>query len=650
MPTHRPVQTSPARTDSQQSDPSTRGDVLRDVKVVDMVVERAPIRLQIVKAALQDTCSAGLNMPLNTPTIRGVQPTPSSSMALEIQPVNISSNHDTTPLHDNRPFNPWEHSSATPTTPQSQTLYTKDADLQPIPQSETKEAAPSPTASDTTLTSDNEHTLAEASPKTTTQTSNESVEPTLDQGEMPAHQSLIVDGGALQDAMNPSAQNNHITSEQPIRMDVTETITSRSILTSEPRTAQSIEDATSIVHETQSTDIHRSSQATKTHDTLDQSSSLDELNNQQKQEYNTQRSEHVRLLQQIDASLTGEQTPHSYTYPTQDSSTYDPIVSPQHETLHHQAQEFATTRASIFHALSTLENQLLNTSPVASPTASEQRSSIPHNIQGRQNVSTSNPTLQKEYDAVHVQRSDRSTPHRSDSTDKPFMQNSTLDSSRTASLAKTLSTPIPTAPHEISSILSIGIPSLLVSLRRFTESTKNLSLLQSFDSPLENACLTIATGIAVGLVGPALAIRTTYRLAHQLRTALTGEDFAEYASEELRDTSEIEQEKKRVSKLDAALQGFSALQSAQDISNAGLVADVAGIVFYADSRSPTQHAKITSTELGTCITTAEGLFLFSNIPLGTSYTLSIQDPRNNNHVHTVEGSCSEITYLRIGLT
>lgn len=600
-------------------------------------MERVPLRLQILKAVLNDANAMGLAMPQNTPTIRGAQSLPTAMTALNATPLSIPSNHpNTRHLPDSRPFNPWGNAN----TQQPQTPGTNNIEQKSAIQHEVKEATVLPSATETVRLSNNANTPADTVEKISIKSSQGDISPPRPENENQPNQALASDRAETKEGMNLTLQS---TTMQRLGMSVEETIASLAPLTPDIKTATPSGDSTSSSLQADPADRTQSSHSIHHHDTTHASSQTNEV---EQQEYNTQRSEHVRLLQQIHGSLPSEQMPHSYTYPTQDSTTHDPMVSAQHVTLQPAAQALETTRASIFNSLSTLENQLVNVSPVATTTPSDPLPSIPHNIQGRQNFSPSNPTLQKHYDHIYIQRSDRSTPQRVVSP----IQTTTPDSPHTTSLATIRTTPIQIESHKVSSILSTSLPGLLASLRQFTDRTKNLSLLQSFDSPLENACLTIATGIAVGLVGPALALRMSYRLTKQLRTMLSQENLEDEKEFDSKDTSEIEEQEKLLDKLDDTLKEFSPLLALEELSSAGLVADVAGIVFFTDSMTPAPYARITSIELGTCTTTKDGIFMFSNIPIGTSYTLSIQDPRNATHWHTVQGSCSEITYIRIGLS
>ena len=640
MPAHRPVQASTPLAESNQPEVNAGEAVLSGARVVEMIVERAPIRLQILKAVLNDANATGLTVPLDTPTIRGVQLLPAAATTPYATPINIRNNQpETTHAHDNRPFNPWGNS----TIQQPQTLAPKETQQKSALQHEVKEATVSPPTAETTRISNNANTPADNLENNSIKSVQDHISPPRVKNESQVNQPLASDGVETKDGMNLTLQSHVM---QRLGMSVEETTASIAPLTPEMKTTTSSADSASSSLQADPTARTQSSHSAHQHDTPHASRQKNEVESQQEQEYHTQRSDHIRLLQQIRGSLPSEQTPHSYTYPTQDSTTHDPMVSAQHVTLHPSAQALETTRASVFNSLSTLENQLRTVSPVVGIKASEPLPSVPHNVQCRQTLSTSNPTLQKQYDHIYIQRSDRSTPQRIEN----LIQNTTGSSAHTTLVGNTLSAPIQLAPHKVSSILSTSIPGLLASLRQFTDSTKNLSLLRSFDSPLENAFLTIATGIAVGLMGPALALRTSYRLATQLRSTLSNENIEDGKDLDSRDSSEIEEQKRLLDKLDDTLAEFAPLLSAQDISSAGLVADVAGIVFYTDSMTPAPCARITSIELGTCTTTEDGIFIFSNIPIGTSYTLSIQDPRNLTHWHTVQGACSEITYFRIGLS
>ena len=147
MPAHRPVQASTPLTERNRPEVNTGEAVLSEARVVEMIVERAPIRLQILKAVLNDANATGLTMPLDTPTIRGVQLLPAAATTPYATPINIRNNQpETTHAHDNRPFNPWGNS----TIQQPQTLAPKETQQKSALQHEVKEATVSPPTAETT--------------------------------------------------------------------------------------------------------------------------------------------------------------------------------------------------------------------------------------------------------------------------------------------------------------------------------------------------------------------------------------------------------------------------------------------------------------------------------------------------------------------
>ena len=356
-----------------------------------------------------------------------------------------------------------------------------------------------------------------------------------------------------------------------------------------------------------------------------------------------QRLDHIRLLQQIHGSFHDDQAPHTFTYPTQDRTSNDLALAPQNYSLHQPSQEITTVRQSLFDNLTLLENQLIQVSPVTRAVASVQHQH-PLNIQGRQELSKNPaPRGQTQSTSPDLQHNDRSSSNPIPPRITRAITNSAVEASKYDPCRDVTPRTEQLEQHKFSSILTKGIPEIIASLRRYAGSSGDISLLRSLDSSIENVCLTIATGLAIGIIGPALAVRTSARLAAQLQAQLLSRD--------LEDLDFNESEHEELAKaLEDALNEFSPSTIATDLSSTGLVADVAGIVFFADSMKPAHNAKLTSSELGECTTTEDGIFIFQNVPLGVSYSITIQDPRAQDRTHTVSGTSSEVSYLRIALT
>ena len=356
-----------------------------------------------------------------------------------------------------------------------------------------------------------------------------------------------------------------------------------------------------------------------------------------------QRLDHIRLLQQIHGSFHDDQAPHTFTYPTQDRTSNDLTLAPQNYALHQPSQEVTTARQSLFDNLTLLENQIIQVSPVTRAVASVQHQH-PLNIQGRQELSKNPaPRGQTQSTSPDLQHNDRSSSNPIPPRITRAITNSAVEASKYDPCHDVTPRAEQLEQHKVSSILSKSIPEIIASLRRYAGSSGDISLLRSLDSSIENVCLTIATGLAIGIIGPALAVRTSARLAAQLQDQILSRDLEDLDSNE----SEHEELAKA---LEDALNEFSPSTIATDVSSKGLVADVAGIVFFADSMKPAHNAKLTSFELGECTTTEDGIFIFQNVPLGVSYSITIQDPRAQDRTHTVSGTSSEVSYLRIALT
>jgi hypothetical protein len=156
------------------------------------------------------------------------------------------------------------------------------------------------------------------------------------------------------------------------------------------------------------------------------------------------------------------------------------------------------------------------------------------------------------------------------------------------------------------------------------------------DSALERTCLTLATGVAVGAVGAEILIKTVgLGIRELLRIVREG------MAEQRNPTDEaLEME------LEAALDEYL-VDGALVPSKRSMVADVSGVLICSETHQPLVGVLVGSRELGSCLTDAEGRFLFSNIPLGTSYGLKFYKPFFALSPDYVSGTCSFDSHHRV---
>jgi hypothetical protein len=176
-------------------------------------------------------------------------------------------------------------------------------------------------------------------------------------------------------------------------------------------------------------------------------------------------------------------------------------------------------------------------------------------------------------------------------------------------------------------------------LKRFSERSNNVRLLSRMDSPLEKACLSLVTGIALGVVGVEVLIRTAnMALLEMLRALRESKKHNEAREDELPLQSQLDEE------LEAHIQ-----KTFIEPIKAGVVADVSGTLVEVQSAAPIAGVLIGSRELGSTISDQNGRFLFKNVPLGTGYTLTLYHPLFKLTPREVHGVCSEHAHHRIEL-
>jgi hypothetical protein len=159
------------------------------------------------------------------------------------------------------------------------------------------------------------------------------------------------------------------------------------------------------------------------------------------------------------------------------------------------------------------------------------------------------------------------------------------------------------------------------------------------DSPLEKACLSLVTGVALGVIGVEMLIRTAnLALAEMLRALRESKKCNENP----------ENEQQLHDELDSELEAYIHHTFIKPIQ-AGLVADVTGTIIDNNSKAPIPGVLIGSRELGSTISDHHGRFLFKNVTLGTGYALTLYQPLFELIPHELRGVCSEHSHHHIEL-
>lgn len=180
------------------------------------------------------------------------------------------------------------------------------------------------------------------------------------------------------------------------------------------------------------------------------------------------------------------------------------------------------------------------------------------------------------------------------------------------------------------------LANLIDIVKRFSERSVNFKLLGKMDTSLEKACLTVLTGAALGVVGIGLTYKAiNLALLHTLGF-LRGENADEIDKEAVTEEQELMKQ----------LETFTTTEI-NSVGEKGFVVDLAGVVLSAKRGMPIANATVKCSEFGSCQTDTEGRFIFSNIPLGTPYTITVSSDDVALKPIVVSGVCGELEFLRI---
>lgn len=177
-------------------------------------------------------------------------------------------------------------------------------------------------------------------------------------------------------------------------------------------------------------------------------------------------------------------------------------------------------------------------------------------------------------------------------------------------------------------------------LKRFSQRSINFQLLNKMDTSLERACLTVATGAALGFVGLEYLYRATHVVVLHTLGFLREQEAKEHSIAHEGEQTELEQTLAR------DLAEFASTELTT-VGEQGFVVDLAGVVVSMHTETPLAKVTVNFAEFGTCSTDFEGRFLFPNIPLGTPYTISLSSTTHKLRPLVVTGVCGELEFLRI---
>jgi hypothetical protein len=192
--------------------------------------------------------------------------------------------------------------------------------------------------------------------------------------------------------------------------------------------------------------------------------------------------------------------------------------------------------------------------------------------------------------------------------------------------------------NQTPSNIAERIPNILALMKNISLGSVNFKLLGKMDTALEKACLTIISGTALGVAGVGLIYRALNLALLQTLGFLRDED---QSSKEL---GLISEQKELLKQLEEA-----ATVEINSVGEQGFVVDLAGIVINAQNGSPINDVTVRSSEFGSCQTDTEGRFIFTNIPLGTPYTITVSSDNLKIKQVVIHGICGELEFLRINV-
>jgi hypothetical protein len=360
------------------------------------------------------------------------------------------------------------------------------------------------------------------------------------------------------------------------------------------------------------------------------------------QQRGEQRSEQIRVLQQIVAAELEPPIKHSHSSisdalrTTLDST---PSLHPRHESTTVSVQ---TLRDGLLSKFDAIQSQIQTSSTERQ--SLQQSSYVPHasGIQGRSDFLKANPIHHDAAPTNNIHLVDRSGS--ASSVSKIFTDAHRTLSALIAPGASILERNTPVQAHVDTRILGTdSLDRLIDVLKKFSKRSTNFELMKRMDSTLEQTCLSLVTVVALGVVG----IEVMMRLAHAALAALL---------KELRDTQQKESAQSQAdeqlqAELEAELDTYlSDILEKDDTINS--VVDVSGIIISSETGDPLPGILIGSRELGSTVSDGDGSFIFRNILYGVSYSLNLYKGAfqvSPNAVKGVSGAAS-MHHIEVTLT
>jgi hypothetical protein len=355
-----------------------------------------------------------------------------------------------------------------------------------------------------------------------------------------------------------------------------------------------------------------------------------------------QRVDQLRDIQQIVAAERGPSEPIA------DNISQD--NAPQSSTRQEQTSAvIEQLRESILDKLTDIQSRI-ETASTERQRIEEARSPSDMHIQGRDTLTRSDPVHHDAKPSLEIKLAERLHENQNDTrtmrdTHTSSTSATTLDrvtirhthstspllGSRATLTAKPLSR-VPQEPDKLSRLIDL--------LKRFSQRSVNISLLNKMDTSLEKACLTIVTGAALGYLGLEILYRASTLVALHTLASIGDEKEPEQDANLEEDQERLEQ------KLISDLDEFTTAELAT-IGEHGFVVDLAGIVVSSHSGEPLAHVEVDCSEFGRCYTDLHGRFIFGNIPLGTPYTINVSSKQLKLKPLVITGVCGELEFLTI---
>jgi hypothetical protein len=353
-------------------------------------------------------------------------------------------------------------------------------------------------------------------------------------------------------------------------------------------------------------------------------------NSEQHEQHRQHRAEQIQIAQQIVATYLEQTNLVRLPHPVEQTQI---SIQPRHESTTVAVEKI---RESVLDKLTAIQSQL-ETSSVERKRTEHTTPAQTLSIQGRQENITQAPIHHDRKPSLDLQYNDRSSPA-SQLTRLLREVAPAIAGFATPAAVASAQGQTPTSIIGARSSLDT-LNALFDLLKRFSERSNNVRLLSRMDSPLEKACLSLVTGVALGVVGVEVLIRTAnMALLEMLRALRESKKHNEACEDELPLQSQLDEE------LEAHIQ-----KTFIEPIKAGFVADVSGTLVEVQSAAPIAGVLIGSRELGSTISDQNGRFLFKNVPLGTGYTLTLYHPLFKLTPREVHGVCSEHAHHRIEL-